>query len=91
MRCYAIAGTTQGRAGRPGARLPGDGLVPVRSALGDHDDPARALDIPAARRCIVYDTNHFDLLGSRVVYAQLRQWLAGPRRGVTAATAAAVN
>ncbi|MEO8133755.1 MAG: TonB-dependent receptor [Betaproteobacteria bacterium] len=81
VQCYAIAATTQASPGIPGRRLPGDGLVPVQSALGLHADPARALGIPESRQSIAYDTNHFDLLSSRVVYEQIRRWLAGRTRG----------
>ena len=58
--------------------LPGDGLVPVRSALGQHEDAAQALPIPASRQCVVYGTDHFDLLGSAVVYKKLHGWLLKP-------------
>ena len=58
------------------ARLSGDGLVPVRSALGQHKDAARSLPIPAARQAVFYGTNHFDLLSSRAVAQQLTRWLA---------------
>jgi pimeloyl-ACP methyl ester carboxylesterase len=56
--------------------LVGDGLVPLASALGEHDDPALRLAIPAARRLIVTGTHHFDLLSRPEVTAQLRTWLA---------------
>lgn len=70
--CFAIAGTT---ALTPLPSLPGDGLVPVNSALGRHDDPARALEFGDAHRWIAYGTNHFDLLSSAEVYGKLLQWL----------------
>jgi len=53
----------------------GDGLVAINSALGIHPDPARSLNIPAVRRDIHYGLNHFDLLSSPAVYAQLKTWL----------------
>jgi hypothetical protein len=55
--------------------LVGDGLVPLASALGEHDDPALRLPIPADRRLIVTGTHHFDLLSRPEVTAQLRAWL----------------
>lgn len=73
LAAYAVAGTLQG--GR--ARLAGgDGLVPVRSALGEHRDPALALPIPPARRLLVGRTGHLELLGSPAVQARLQDWLA---------------
>lgn len=74
-RCYAIAATTQRQAGRPSGRLRGDGLVPVRSALGQHDDPARSLSIPASRQHLCFGVNHLDLLASREVFDRLDGWL----------------
>ncbi len=76
VACFAIAASRQARPG--GSRRPpsGDGLVPVASALGRHDDAALALPIPAARQVICYGLNHFDLLGRRAVYDHLRRWLA---------------
>lgn len=57
------------------ARLRGDGLVPVASALGDHPDPARALGVPAAHRLVVPHAGHFDLLDRPEVFEQLCRWL----------------
>jgi len=76
VACFAIAASRQARPGGSGRPPPGDGLVPVASALGRHDNAALALPIPAARQAICYGLNHFDLLGSRVVYDHLRRWLA---------------
>lgn len=76
VRAYAIAATTQ-RARKDGdeARLRGDGLVPVASALGDHADPALALRIAARRRWIAYGVNHLQLLGNVAVYQKIEEWL----------------
>ncbi|BCT93744.1 permease [Lysobacter helvus] len=62
VRLYAIAART-------------DGLVPVASAFGEHDDPARNLRIPASRRWLSTDTHHLGLLGSEAVYQRLARWL----------------
>ncbi|HEX9103989.1 MAG TPA: alpha/beta hydrolase [Polyangia bacterium] len=72
VACYAIAATT---ATRPAARLPGDGLVTVDSALGRHADPARTLAFPEAHQWIGFGMGHLDLLGRPEVYATLRGWL----------------
>jgi hypothetical protein len=55
-------------------KLFGDGLVPLRSALGHHSNPSLALQF--REQWIGYDMNHMDLLDRRDVYEQLRQWLA---------------
>ncbi|HEU4728317.1 MAG TPA: hypothetical protein VFT22_10520 [Kofleriaceae bacterium] len=72
VACYAIAGTLAPIAAD---RLPGDGLVPVASALGVHRDPALTLVFPDAHRFVAVATGHLDLLSSRAVYATLRSWL----------------
>lgn len=71
--CYAIAGV---RAGRIAKRLIGDGLVPVESALGRHEDPARTLAFPESHVWIAHDTHHVGLLRSRDVCRQMARWLS---------------
>ena len=73
VRCYTIAGSL---SPGPAARLRGDGLVPVDSALGLHATPALTLGFPDAHRLIAYGTGHVQLLGSPAVYDTLRTWLA---------------
>jgi len=73
VRCYAIAATTAHEARR---NLPGDGLVPVDSALGRHRTPALTLGFPDAHRRIVYGMGHLDLLGAAEVSSILRSWLS---------------
>jgi pimeloyl-ACP methyl ester carboxylesterase len=74
-RCFAVAASLGPETGRIKARLLGDGLVPVASALGEHRDPARRLAFPADHRAVVHDTGHLDLLSSSAVYAALHGWL----------------
>jgi hypothetical protein len=76
VNCYAIAATMAGRRSLLADRLTGDGLVPLRSALGQHDDPARSLAFATGRQSILYRTNHMELLRSEAVTRQLLQWLA---------------
>ena len=45
------------------ASLPGDGLVPVASALGEHDRAALSLRIPKSRQWVARGCGHLDLLG----------------------------
>jgi pimeloyl-ACP methyl ester carboxylesterase len=73
VKCFAIAGTLAAKAR---ANLPGDGLVPVRSALGQSERPAMTLGFPEAHQWIAFGTGHLDLLGRAEVYATLRRWLA---------------
>lgn len=72
---YTVAATRTRTGGSPGARLAGDGLVPVASALGRHRDPEKALRFPPERTWIAAGTGHFDLLSRPEVYERLRDWL----------------
>jgi pimeloyl-ACP methyl ester carboxylesterase len=76
VACYAIAATTAGSLGDLKDRLVGDGLVPVMSALGRHEDSSRALKFPAEGQWIACETGHFDLLSSRRVYERIAEWVA---------------
>ncbi len=53
----------------------GDGLVPVRSALGQHVDLARALGGKQVTRVEFAALGHMAMLGDARVYAALREWL----------------
>ncbi len=74
VQCYSIGATTGKTAGDLRDQLLGDGLVPLRSALGDHSSPSLAMQF--REQWVGYDMNHLDLLDRRDVYQQLRQWLA---------------
>ena len=56
-------------------RLLGDGLVPLDSALGRHDDPLRTLAFGKDRQWVGYRMGHLDLLHRPEVFVQLQQWL----------------
>jgi hypothetical protein len=75
VTCHAIAATMATRRSLLAERLLGDGLVPLRSALGQHDDPRRVLAIPPQHQWIAYRMNHMQLLHNVAVVDQLRQWL----------------
>jgi pimeloyl-ACP methyl ester carboxylesterase len=77
VRCFAVAATLAGQRSRVAERLTGDGLVPLDSALGRHEDPAFGLEVPRERQRTVFRTGHLDLLSSAVVAGQLKAWL-GP-------------
>ena len=79
VACYTIAATTGKHAGDVSDTLIGDGIVPLKSALGRHESPRLALAIPESRVWIGYGMNHLDLLSRKQVYAQIRQWLSPSR------------
>ena len=76
---YLVAATTGDSTEGLRSKLLGDGLVPLASALGEHDDPARCLPVPGSRRLIVTGCNHLALLDRQEVYQQLRRWLGASR------------
>jgi hypothetical protein len=83
VNCFAVAGTLAARRGHLADRLTGDGLVPLHSALGQHDDARRVLRFAPERQYIAYRTGHLQLLSSPQVTQKLLTWLAapcGPRR-----------
>ena len=65
--CYAVAGS--------GVLGEGDGLVPVASALGRHDEPALCLEFAEENTVIFPGVDHMELLADPQVYAQLLNWL----------------
>ena len=76
VRACAVAASTQSpRADGARRGLRGDGLVPVASAFGEHEDPTRGLGIPEQQRLLVHRTGHIGLLAHPQVHARLRDWL----------------
>jgi len=74
--CYAVAANVGKKAGD----LFGDGMVPVNSALGRHEDPALTLAFTPSRQWVGYGVNHWELLSQPAVYKQIRRWIASPRK-----------
>jgi len=76
--CFAIAASIAKKTAAPVQRLPGDGLVPLASALGRGNDPRRNLAFAKSRQWIGYGMHHLDLLDRKEVYECIRRWLASP-------------
>jgi hypothetical protein len=74
--CYTVAATVAKPRSLLAERLVGDGLVPLHSALGRHDDAGRTLHFPKNRQTVVYRLNHMELLSSPVVRELVVNWLA---------------
>ncbi|MGM0555568.1 MAG: DUF7379 domain-containing protein [Myxococcota bacterium] len=74
--CYAVAATTGEDGGHLTDHIVGDGLVPLHSALGKHDDPERALDFPESHTLVVRNTSHLGVLSSQEIYEALEGWLS---------------
>jgi pimeloyl-ACP methyl ester carboxylesterase len=75
VQCFAVGVTIAHAEDDPGDSTLGDGLVPLRSALGQHKDKRLALDFPASHQWVGHGLNHMDLLDNAEVYAQLKRWL----------------
>jgi pimeloyl-ACP methyl ester carboxylesterase len=75
VQCYAVGATLPEKRGLR-AKVLGDGLVLLSSALGKHEDPARSLSFPESQQWTGYGMNHFDLLERRDVYERIYEWIA---------------
>jgi hypothetical protein len=75
VAAYAVAATLAERRGTAAERLLGDGLVPLRSALGAHSEAGRSLGFPKDRQAVFYRMGHLQLLGDVRVAQQLERWL----------------
>jgi PGAP1-like protein len=80
VQCYAMAATRGRKPGDLRDRLLGDGLVPVVSALGIHEDAQRSLMIPPSRQWIGYGMHHLDLLSQAKVSDRLVRWFSSAIR-----------
>jgi pimeloyl-ACP methyl ester carboxylesterase len=76
VQCLAIAGLVGQTNDVLHSTHLGDGLVPLNSALGQHDDPARHLDFAAQHKVVLPSTNHMQLLHSAEVYLCIKQFLS---------------
>ncbi|MDP3134700.1 MAG: alpha/beta hydrolase [Burkholderiaceae bacterium] len=76
VNCFAVAATLAARSSLVADRLVGDGLVPLHSALGQHNDPRKHLQFAPSHLRVVYGTGHLELLSSPAVARQLLAWLA---------------
>ncbi len=76
VNCFALAATTAARRSPLAQRLVGDRLVPLRSALGQHDDAVRTLGFAKARQAVVYGIHHMQVPTHPAVQRQLLAWLA---------------
>ncbi|MGF1723754.1 esterase/lipase family protein [Photobacterium nomapromontoriensis] len=75
IHCYAIAATTTEQSWLA-ENVIGDGLVPLRSALGVHDNEEYMLAFDETSQRIFYQMNHMELLSSPDVTEQMLAWLS---------------
>jgi pimeloyl-ACP methyl ester carboxylesterase len=72
---YSVAATTAAQRGLLADHLTGDGLVPLRSALGEGSQASNSLPFAKGNTLEVYGTNHMALLSNSQVLEQLLKWL----------------
>ena len=71
---YGIA-AVKGKATAPlASRMLGDTLVDVKSALGQHKNPAKNLNFKKKNTMVSYETTHLDLLNNPEIYAKIKAW-----------------
>lgn len=75
IECYNVAGNN-GKETDSVSRFAGDGLVDVKSALGQHKNPAKDLHFKKENNWIAQETNHLDLLDNLEVYGKMKVWLS---------------
>jgi len=75
VECFAVAATRTTKPSSRADRLIGDGLVPVESALGQHREARRNLELPEASQLIAAGHNHLELLSSREVSRKIIEWI----------------
>ncbi len=75
VTCYSIAGVANKAAVSKTAQLLGDNMVGLKSALGQHKDPAKNLQFKEENTGTVYECTHSDLLSNPQVYTKIKEWL----------------
>ena len=71
---YNIAAAVGKPSDSISSQMIGDGLVDIKSALGQHKDPSKNLNFKDENTWIAYETTHLDLLDSPKVYAKIKTW-----------------
>ena len=76
VQCYVVAASKQVAPPKKNERVFGDGLVAVKSALGQHQQAGLSLKIAEENQLLVYGVDHFQLLCDGNLYSKLRTWMA---------------
>lgn len=75
IECFAVAATLDAEPDSVRSRRIGDGLVPVPSALGQHEDVRLHLDVKPANQYVATETGHLELLRCPQVARKVHDWL----------------
>lgn len=76
VECYAIATTSSASPNAINKHLVGDGLVPLNSALGIHENEAFNLNFKPENQWVGNNISHLGLLGNRTIYDVIHRWLS---------------
>ncbi|MDW5442466.1 alpha/beta hydrolase [Polaromonas sp. SM01] len=76
VACFTVAASLSDQAGDLKDQWIGDGLVPVPSALGQHDDVQHRLAFAPDKQWVAQGMNHMELLSRPEVTRQLVGWLS---------------
>lgn len=72
---YSIAAVIGKKTTTVSAKILGDTLVDVNSALGQHKNPDKSLLFKKENSWIVYENNHLDLLSNPKIIEKIKEWL----------------
>ena len=75
VACYAVPGRTSTAPGNIRDALIGDGLVPLRSALGQYDEAQHVLAFEPQNKWTACGVNQMALLKNPRVTALMLRWL----------------
>lgn len=75
VKCYTVATTALANRNKASEHLIGDGLVPLDSALGRHQNKPFTLLFLPENQWIGHDINHMQLLSNPDVYTVIKNWL----------------
>lgn len=73
--CYSIAANNGKMTDPIAPKAKGDGLVDVKSGLGQHKNASKNLNFKEENTYIAHDCGHLDLLNDPIIYAQIKAWL----------------
>jgi len=75
VECYSIAAVTGKEIKSGTSQMLGDNMVGVKSALGQHNNPAKDLNFKKENTWIAYENNHLDLLNDPKIYNRIKKWM----------------
>lgn len=75
IACYNIAAATGKEEDSKSLQGLSDGIVDLKSALGEHKNALKKLNFEDNHTWIAYEVNHLGLLNDPKVYAKIKDWL----------------